>query len=266
LDPTTGADFAKQLDAFSKVGMAAELVPTLQDGTIEENAALIAERLRAAAKSHPAERLIVVSGSKGGPETALALGSLLSAEESAHVKAWVSIGGILRGSPVADSACRWPSSWLVGGIFALKGLNVRSVGSMFTPASLQRFDGLRLPPHLLVVSYVGVPLSGQVSPEVASRYREIGKTLGPNDGLTPLVDELVPGGLAVVEMGVVGGAGPDGRGVSRRAGARARALNERQARRGTGVNGPAPGRPFQVERGPLRSRRRAARPWCRRRA
>jgi hypothetical protein len=46
-----------------------------EDGTIEENAEIIARIVRAESKNH--SKLILVSTSKGGPETALALGKIL---------------------------------------------------------------------------------------------------------------------------------------------------------------------------------------------
>jgi hypothetical protein len=51
------------------------------------------------------------------------------------------------------------------------------------------------------VSYVPVPLSGGISDRGAFGYSRM-RDLGPNDGLTMLVDQLLPGGLAIVEPGV----------------------------------------------------------------
>jgi len=51
------------------------------------------------------------------------------------------------------------------------------------------------------VSYVPVPLSGGISDRGAFGYSRM-RHLGPNDGLTMLVDQLLPGGLTIVEAGV----------------------------------------------------------------
>jgi len=46
-----------------------------------------------------------------------------------------------------------------------------------------------------------VPLSGDISTDGAFGYSRM-RELGPNDGLTMLVDQLLPGGLTIVEPGV----------------------------------------------------------------
>jgi hypothetical protein len=51
------------------------------------------------------------------------------------------------------------------------------------------------------VSYVQVPLSGGISDRGAFGYSRM-RDLGPNDGLTMLVDQLLPVGLTIVEPGV----------------------------------------------------------------
>lgn len=66
---------------------------------------------------------------------------------------------------------------------------------------LDQLANLRFPEHLLLVSYVPVPLSGGISDRGAFGYSRM-RHLGPNDGLTMLVDQLLPGGLAIVEPGV----------------------------------------------------------------
>ena len=57
---------------------------------------------------------------------------------------------------------------------------------------------LRQGPRTLVVQYVAAPLSGNVADEVKARYSYLRK-FGPNDGLTLLADELLPGGVTVIE-------------------------------------------------------------------
>jgi hypothetical protein len=54
---------------------------------------------------------------------------------------------------------------------------------------------------VLLVSYVPVPPSGDISDRGGFGYSRM-RDLGPNDGLTMLVDQLLPGGLTIVESGV----------------------------------------------------------------
>ena len=62
-------------------------------------------------------------------------------------------------------------------------------------------NSIRLPRHILVVQYVGAPLSGDISDDATNRYTYLRK-YGPNDGLTLLADELVPHGITIIEPGV----------------------------------------------------------------
>ena len=45
-NPETGADFHRQRALFTRLGIAHRLVPLVENGTIETNAAIIADELR----------------------------------------------------------------------------------------------------------------------------------------------------------------------------------------------------------------------------
>ncbi len=198
-NPETGADFARPREILQERGYRTLLIQTDELGTVEENAGIVSERLRELAADE--SQVVMISTSKGGPEVALALGELLPAEESAHVRAWISVGGLLRGSPQADRALRWPRRWFARTVLWFKGLRPGIIENLSTPVRRPVFDRLRWPPHVLMVQYVGVPLSGQVGRKVRGRYRKM-RHLGPNDGLTLLADELVPGGIVVTDVGL----------------------------------------------------------------
>jgi len=46
-------------------------------------------------------KVILVSTSKAGPKVALAIGKILAPDETDQVKAWISIGGLIRGTPIS---------------------------------------------------------------------------------------------------------------------------------------------------------------------
>jgi len=92
-DQSSGADFYNQRQLFRQLGLSIELAATQEDGTIEENAAIIAGVVRSESRS--STPLILISASKGGPETALALGKMLEPSETRSVKAWLSVGGLI---------------------------------------------------------------------------------------------------------------------------------------------------------------------------
>lgn len=198
-DRTTGADFARPRAILRENGFRTVLIETDELGSVERNAELVAASLDRLAERE--ERIIVVSASKGGPEVALALGERLSAGASGRVEAWISVGGLLRGSPYADRFLRWPGRWLARIVLAFLGLPPSVVRDMSTGVRRPAFARLHLPAHLLTVQYVGAPLSGQIAKSTRGRYEAL-RALGPNDGLTLLSDELVPGGVVITDVGL----------------------------------------------------------------
>jgi hypothetical protein len=198
-DQSSGADFYNQRQLFGRLGLHVELARTLEDGTIEENAAIIADTVRT--ENRPNARLILISASKGGPETALALGKILEPSETKSVKAWLSVGGLIEGTFLADHVSGWPKSWLARMILRYSGIDPRSLPGMTTTASRRRMKEITLPSHIFLLEFVGVPLSGDIANDVRRRYIELRK-YGPNDGLTLLADELVPQGVTVIEPGL----------------------------------------------------------------
>lgn len=198
-DRTTGADFARQREIMSRQGFQTTLVETDELGTVEDNATLVADSILRMSRQH--DKIILVSASKGGPEVALALGERLPAEARRHVRAWISVGGLLRGSPYADRALRWPRRWFARIAFAFQGLRPDVIENLSTEVRRPAFARLGLSAEVLTFQYVGVPLSGHISDEARGRYEAL-RSLGPNDGLTLLADELIPGGVVVTDVGL----------------------------------------------------------------
>jgi hypothetical protein len=98
--------------------------------------------------------------SKGGPETALALGKILEPGETTSVKAWLSVGGLMRGTLLADRIMTWPRSWIARIIFSHEKIDFRSLPGLTTTASRLRMNGIKLPCHILVVqSHWQLPIS-----------------------------------------------------------------------------------------------------------
>jgi len=199
MDTTTGGDLARQRALMDRLGIRNLLVETNETGTVEENAVIIADTIRELGKRR--EEVILVSASKGGPEVALALGHNLSQDESLTVHAWISIGGVLRGSPMADHMREWPRRWLVATVGRLLGHPKGIAKNLSTEMRRVVFQRISIPEHILTLQYVGAPLRSQVDPESRKRYATL-RSLGPNDGLTLLPDELVEGGIAVTDIGL----------------------------------------------------------------
>jgi hypothetical protein len=187
----TGADMAAPRAALQKAGLTCHFVETDDDGPVEANADLVAAAIRARAQS--GRRLIILSASKSGPEVALAL-TKLGPAETRHVAVWINAVGALQGTPLADERLFPELKYLVG------GLDDAGMDSMTTARSRQRFDSFRIPEHVMVVNYFGIPVTGSVSFLVGRSYFPLRK-YGPNDGNVLLPDMIFPGGVTLVELG-----------------------------------------------------------------
>ena len=189
--PETGTDFAVPRRALERVGVAYYFVETDEDGAVEANADLVAAAVRGRARS--GRRLILISASKSGPEVALAL-TKLQAAETGHVAAWINAVGSLQGTPLADEKLLPEVEELVGKV------DVAGMESLTTERSRRRFNALRIPEHVLVVNYFGIPLTGSISSLAGLGFFHLQK-YGPNDGITLLPDSILPGSVTLVELG-----------------------------------------------------------------
>jgi hypothetical protein len=196
-DLTTGADFARFRKLLADHGARTALIETGENAGVEDNAALIADSVRRAAQSE--RRIVLVGGSKGGPEVELALSRLHDDPSARSVVAWVNIGGLLHGTPLADFASSWPARWLVRWAIVPDG-SLEGIESLATARSARRREALRLPAHVLTVNLVAIPLSGQVSAPAQSGYARL-RAHGPNDGLTFVSDAIAAGGVTIPVLG-----------------------------------------------------------------
>ena len=189
--PLTGADLAAPMAALRHVGLAHHFVETDEEGAIEANATLVAQAIRA--RAYMKRRLIVVSVSKSGPEVALAL-TQLGPTVTGQVAAWINIVGMLQGTPLADESLAQELEDLIGSV------DIAGIESLTTERSRQRFETLRIPQHILVLNYIGIPLTGSISSLARTGFVDLRK-YGPNDGLALLTDLIVPSGLTLAELG-----------------------------------------------------------------
>jgi hypothetical protein len=123
---------------------------------------------------------------------ALALTRLVP-EESAAVAAWVNVAGTVQGSPLADDESFQIENYT-------GKIDMAGVASMGTARSRRRFTAFRIPDHVLLVNYIGVPLLGSVSMLASKGFFQL-RTFGPNDGLALLPDLIIPGGVTLAEVG-----------------------------------------------------------------
>jgi hypothetical protein len=186
----SGADLAAPRAALEKVGLACHFVETQDDGAVEANADLVADAIRARMQS--GRRLIVISASKSSPEVALALTRLETAE-TRHVAAWINVAGVLQGTPLADEHLFQELEFLVGEV------DVAGEESLTTQRGRRRFDSFHIPKHVLVVNYLGIPVTGTISFWGRRGFNALRKH-GPNDGVSLLSDMIIPGGVTLADL------------------------------------------------------------------
>jgi hypothetical protein len=195
----TGADFKSQRQTFDRAGVANQLVTLDENGTVEQNARIVASAVREASRRN--RRILLVSASKSGAEVAQALGRELSHNESESVIGWVSIGGVVRGSPIADGVLKPDLCWFTELKFGLEGFDLEGAKSMRTDRAGRAFADLSFPAQVRIVSFVPAPLSGNITKRGGFGYACM-RRLGPNDGMVLLADELIPTGAPFLAVGV----------------------------------------------------------------
>jgi len=178
-------------EALQKVGFTCYFAETQDDGAVEANADLVAAAIRARAQS--GRRLIIVSASKSGPEVALAL-TRMEPAETGHVAAWINTVGALNGTPLVDERLLPEIEFFVGKV------DPAGAESLTVARSRQRFDSFRIPKHVLVVNYFGIPTIGSISFLARRGFFPL-RRYGPNDGLMLLSDMIFPGGVTLFQLG-----------------------------------------------------------------
>jgi hypothetical protein len=137
--------------------------------------------------------LIIVSASKSGPEVALAL-TRMEPAETGHVAAWINTVGALQGTPLVDDRLLPEIEFIVGKV------DPAGMESLTVARSRQRFDSFRIPKHIFVVNYFGIPTIGSISFLGRRGFFPLRK-YGPNDGLVLLPDMIFPGGVTLAQVG-----------------------------------------------------------------
>jgi hypothetical protein len=189
--PGSGADLAAPRRALKTAGLACYFVETDDDAAVETNADLVAAAIRE--RSRSGRRLIIISASKSGSEVALAL-TKLGPAETRHVAAWINAVGVLKGTPLVGSRLFRELEFLVG------EMDVAGKESLTIGRSRQRFDSFRVSEHVLVVNYLGVPLTGSISFWARRGFSTLRK-YGPNDGVSLLADSIFPKGITLADLG-----------------------------------------------------------------
>lgn len=114
--------------------------------------------------------------------------------------AWLNVGGLLHGTPLADVGLSWPTCWFVY-LAVLPDRSFEGIRSLSPAPSATRLTAIIFPQDTLIVNYLGIPLSGQISDQARGGYSRL-KMDGPNDGLTYLAGAVAPNSVTIPELGV----------------------------------------------------------------
>lgn len=196
--PSTGANFKRQRKLLTSYDIDNCLIKTKQWDAVEVNAEIIAEQLKTICQHH--YNIILISASKGSLETAVAISELLDKQESENIKAWISVAGILRGSPIADYFLTPSKSSLSKFFLFTKGKRINTLQSMSYRERRKTFDNFTFPQHIKIIHYLAAPLASQIRHKIKNRYNYM-LPLGPNDGIMPLADQICGKSFIISELG-----------------------------------------------------------------
>jgi hypothetical protein len=183
--PHTGADGRLLRDAAEQFGARTALIPSASTGSLDENARAILEWLR----QHCNTPVILASVSKGGSDIKRALSHPGAEDAFAHVFGWVSVCGILDGSPNVN--------WLLKRrlrlafyrtLFRLRGYNFDVIRDLRHGEGAPLDFPLRTPQHMSVLHVIGFPLTSHLTNRLARTLHGRIAPLGPNDGAIRLID------------------------------------------------------------------------------
>lgn len=192
----TGSDLSRPMRIANNLGIESVFVPINPHGAVEENAVFISQTIQSYATS---KDIILVGPSSAGPAIHLSLAHKLPPETQKRVKAWVNLAGILQGTPLVDHYQKWFRVWFLQLALWWEAWEKENVLSLSMEKSRVRFEGLSLPQDLLVINYIGLSLSGDITPFAAERYVML-RSEGPNDGLTLLPDSLAPESRSILAL------------------------------------------------------------------
>jgi len=180
--PELGGDGKIIQSITQRFGFDSEIVASKSTGDLEENADILRQSIRQSQN----RALWLISISKGSAETGLCL-KQLQQEDKNRIRGWISLCGIVNGSPIADVRLRYPGKLIIKLYTWLLSANYRALEQMRTSnpvwqQNLSDFDGD-------LVHVQPMPVASYVHAKLIKRYRQIAH-LGPNDG-TILLDDLL---------------------------------------------------------------------------
>jgi len=176
-----------------RLGCRCELIPTNSQGSVAENGKFISDWLQ----SHADRRIILASISKGGADIKAAMASADAAQAFRPVIGWISLCGILDGSPTVNWLLERPiRKYFYRLLFALRGLRFQLFEDLRRMPGSPLDAPMNLPAAVRLLHIVGFPLQAHLTNRLSRTCHAACARLGPNDGAILLSDMLtLPGAV-----------------------------------------------------------------------
>ena len=194
--PDIGADGSLIAGIAERFGLDVLRVPTSSLGSITENLEVLHTFLAREAK----REFCLVSMSRGSAEVKWLLQRYPDAPYLDNLRTWISICGILSGTPLHEHIySNRVFRTLHRGLARINRINPELGEELLR--SRDHWAATRIPPQATQVNVIAVPLSWHVTGSAIRRYRRICH-LGPTDGVVLLTDYLDEPGMIYPVWGV----------------------------------------------------------------
>jgi hypothetical protein len=188
--PETGADGKRFVSIVQALGIRCHTIPVKSLGSLAQNARIITDWL-AAHPAAPDRRRILVSFSKGSADLKTALQHPANHPPFRNIRAWLSVGGILHGTPlIAWLNARPLRHFFIRQLLRLRGIDPRPLQDLAHGPNTSLAAPLVLPPWLPLFHLVTLPTANDLSIPLAQRAFHRLLPLGPNDAGGFLLGDL----------------------------------------------------------------------------
>jgi len=192
--PWTGADGSRVIQICRAAGLATETIPIRSIGALEDNAGIICDWL--ARRKEP--RMTLISSSKGSADIKVALAKTSNHSCFRQVRAWLSLGGIMFGSPLVAWLQKSPvRHFILRQWMRFHGSDPAVLATLGHGAGGVLDGPAIVPPWMRVVHLVAMPMPWDITWPLARRGFARVRPYGPNDAGGLLLGDLVrfPGSI-----------------------------------------------------------------------
>jgi len=189
--PETGADGRFIFPIAAQVGLGAQLVPVHSFGPLAANGQMVLDWLG----RHRDRDIVLVSLSKGGLDLKTAI-TISQARGSVdfhfgHVRAWVSMGGPLQGTPLVHWLHQRPlRSAGLRVLLRLRGQRFNVVNELSRGPGAPLWQWPQVPQWVRLIHVLSFPLRRHLTHRWAPRGYDRLAPMGPNDGAGILLGDL----------------------------------------------------------------------------